>query len=438
MGICGGLIGFKKGQTANGKRQTANGKRQTANGKRQTANGKRQTANGKWQKESLRRQTAKVKDGVMAEFETEIEDKGSRWQISLLLDGEPVSGMGVEKRQMYVGKAVISQGGIAGVWTAEAHRKKGYASRVMWDGVAWMEKQNYDMSILFGITDFYHRYGYAPVFAEQAVTIDTARLQTLKATYRSGKLKTSEVGAMRRVYGKYNGGRSGMAFRGPKWTPWWRMPRMGEGTTRRRGQVIVIRDQKDRLKGFVVFDAQAGRLMVSEVCGVDRDALVTLGAVIGRRAKREGAGQVRCCLPLDDPFLDVCMALGYSCSASYPFNGGAMGRIISLESLMQKMTGVFFDRMIASGLGWTGDVILKTDIGTVGLHIGRSSVSLTEPVKRPQVYISQMALSQLAMGYRTAEDVAHDQGVSISKRMLPVMNALFPKGNPYMWWSDRF
>lgn len=374
----------------------------------------------------------------MAVFETVVKDEGSRWQMALQLDGVAVSGMGMMKKEMYVGSAVVKQAGIAGVWTDEAHRKKGYASRVMWEGIAWMEKQNYDMSILFGIADFYHRYGYAPVFAEQAVTIDTARLQTLKKTYYSGKMKASEVGAMRRVYGKYNGGRSGMAARGAKWTPWWRMPRMGDGTTRRRGQVVVIRDQKDRLKGFVVFDAQAGRLVVSEVCGVDRAALVTIGAVIGRRAKREGAEQVRFCLPLDDPFLDVCQALGYACSASYPFNGGAMGRIISLEPLMQKMTGVFFNRIMASGLEWTGDVVLKTDIGTVGLHIGRTSVSLVDPLTRPQVYISQMALSQLVMGYRTVDDVAHDLGVSISKRLLPVMDVLFPKGNPYMWWSDRF
>lgn len=374
----------------------------------------------------------------MAVFETVVKDEGSRWQMELQLDGVAVSGMGMMKKEMYVGSVVVKQAGIAGVWTDEAHRKKGYASRVMWEGVAWMEKQNYDMSILFGIADFYHRYGYAPVFAEQAVTIDTVRLQTLKKTYRSGKMNTSEVGAMRRVYGKYNGGRSGMAARGAKWTPWWRMPRMGEGTTRRRGQVVVIRDEKDRLKGFVVFDAQSGRLVVSEVCGVDREALATIGAVIGRRAKREGAEQVRFCLPLDDPFLDVCQALGYSCSASYPFNGGAMGRIISLEPLMQKMTGVFFNRILASGLDWTGDVVLKTDIGTVGLHIERTGVSLVEQMGRPQVYISQMALSQLVMGYRTVDDVAHDPGVSISKRLLSVMDVLFPKGNPYMWWSDRF
>lgn len=374
----------------------------------------------------------------MAELETVIRDEGSRWQIELQLDGEAVSGMGIMKKEMQVGSAVVRQGGIAGVWTAEAHRKKGYASKVMWAGVDWMEKQNYEMSILFGIADFYHRYGYAPVFAEQAVTVDTTQLQRLKATYRVNKIKASDTKAMRRVYRTYNAGRSGMDARGAKWAPWWRMPRMGEGTTRRRGQALVVRDAKDRVKGFVVFDAQAGRLLVSEVCGIDRAALISIGAEIGRRAKREGAESVRFCLPLDDPFLDVCMSLGYSCSASYPFNSGAMGRIISLTPLFNKMTGLFFDRVMASGLDWSGDVVMKTDIGSVGLHVGRTRVVIQEKTGRPQISISQMALSQLVMGYRSVEDVAQDDGVSIPKRMVSVLDVLFPKGNPYMWWSDRF
>lgn len=374
----------------------------------------------------------------MATFETVIEDKGVRWQIELRLDGEAVSGMAIVKKQMQVGSAVVRQGGIAGVWTAEAHRKKGYASRVMWEGVSWMEKQKYEMSILFGIADFYHRYGYGVAFAEQAMTMDTVRLLELEGVYHTRKMKVSDLDAVKRVYRKYNAERTGMDARREDWVPMWRMPRMGEGTTRRAGQVCVVCDDKDRIKGFVVFDAQAGRLSVSEVCGVDRDALVTIGSVIGRHAKREGTEQVRFSVPMDDPFLQVCKPLGYSGSVSYPFNSGSMGRIICLESLMQKLTGVFFNRVMASGLDWFGDVVLKTDIGTVGLHVGRTGVSIQKKTGRPQVYISQMALSQMVMGYRGVYDVVHDVGVSIPKRLLPVMDVLFPMGNPYMWWSDRF
>ncbi|MDA0711459.1 MAG: GNAT family N-acetyltransferase [bacterium] len=372
------------------------------------------------------------------QFAFRVEDLAARWKITLFLNGVAVSGMAIVKKQMQIGSAVVRQGGVAGVWTDEAHRKKGYASRVMWEGVSWMEKQNYDMSILFGISDFYHRYGYAPAFAEQSMTVSSARLQTLGAPYGSRKLKTADLPALKRVYRQYNAGRSGMDARREIWTPTWRMPRMGEGTTRRNGQVTVISDPANRMKGFVVWDAQMGRLVVSEVCGVDRSALETIGSVIGRRAKREGADDVRFCLPQDDPFLDFCRSFGYSSSANYPYNSGSMGRIVCLASLMKKMEDVFSDRIRMSPVSWSGDLVIKTDIGTVGLQVGVNGVCVTPEPGRPQIQISQMALTQLVMGYRAVADLAHDSEVSIPRRLWPILDALFPKGNPYMWWTDRF
>jgi len=301
-----------------------------------------------------------------------------------------------------------------------------------------MARQNYEMSILFGIADFYHRYGYSPAFSEQSVTCEAAQLRRLSSAYVTRKMKVSDLKAIRRLYGKHNAERCGMDARLKGWVPAWRMPRIGEGTTRRPGQVLVVCDGGDRVKGFVVFDAQAGRLVVSEVCGTDRLALVAIGSAIGSRARRASAEHVRFCLPSDDPLLDILVPLGYTASVRYPFKGGSMGRIISLQPLFQKMTGVFSGRLMTSRLDWAGELVLKTDIGTVGLHIGKKDVSVNDRHGRPQILIPQMALSQLIMGYRTVDEVAHDSGVTIPKRLLAVLRVLFPKGNPYMWWSDRF
>jgi predicted acetyltransferase len=49
-----------------------------------------------------------------------------------------------------------------------------------------------------------------------------------------------------------------------------------------------------------------------------------------------------------------------------------------------------------------------------------------------------MALTQLVMGYRSVSDVALDPDVTVPARALLALDALFPKGHPYMWWSDRF
>ncbi|MDE2697520.1 MAG: hypothetical protein OXI23_01495, partial [Gemmatimonadota bacterium] len=60
----------------------------------------------------------------MAALRTAIEDRKSRWQISLLLDEQAVSGLGVVKKHMQIDSAVVKMGGIAGVWTDSNHRRK--------------------------------------------------------------------------------------------------------------------------------------------------------------------------------------------------------------------------------------------------------------------------------------------------------------------------
>jgi hypothetical protein len=38
------------------------------------------------------------------------------------------------------------------------------------------------------------------------------------------------------------------------------------------------------------------------------------------------------------------------------------------------------------------------------------------------------------MGYQSVDET----GVRVPRAALPVLEGLFPKGHPYMWWPDRF
>ena len=374
----------------------------------------------------------------MAELKTVIDDRGSRWQISLMLGDEAVSGLGVVKKQMQIGSAVVRMGGIAGVWTDENHRYKGYASQSMWKSVALMERKNYDMSVLFGIADFYHRFGYAVAFAHQSMGVKTEQLASLGGTLKARAGRKADYEAMRRLYRPYNAGRSGMAAHKKRWNPRWYMPRLGEDAVRRDGKVLVVCDAQDKICGYAVYDTQVGRTGVTEVCGKNSQALASVGVAIARRAKRAGSDTVHFYIPSDDPFVSLCVPLGCMCSVNYPFNSGAMARIICLNRLIKKLLPVFQKRWVDSGLDWAGEFAIETDIGRAGLVISKRNITLADVGGRAQVLMSQMVLTQLIMGYRSVADVVFDEGVKIPKRLLSVMGALFPKGNPYMWWSDRF
>src|SRR5688500_988060 len=89
-------------------------------------------------------------------------DSGRSTKHELMVGGEAVSHLWVQHLRMRVGSAVVRMGGIAGVGTERAHRMKGLSRRVMENSTRWMEAEGFDCATLFGIRDFYDKFGYAP------------------------------------------------------------------------------------------------------------------------------------------------------------------------------------------------------------------------------------------------------------------------------------
>ena len=73
---------------------------------------------------------------------------------ALTIDGVRVSGLHLWRQPMRIGSCEVLMSGIGGVHTHPEHRKRGYASVVMSESIAWMREHAYDVSMLFGIANF--------------------------------------------------------------------------------------------------------------------------------------------------------------------------------------------------------------------------------------------------------------------------------------------
>ncbi len=71
------------------------------------------------------------------------------------LDGQMVTHWGVWDYQMRIGKARLRCGGIGAVATSGPHRKQGLMDKTARQGLARMREGGYDISLLFGIGDFF-------------------------------------------------------------------------------------------------------------------------------------------------------------------------------------------------------------------------------------------------------------------------------------------
>src|SRR3954469_12901323 len=90
-------------------------------------------------------------------------------ELVLELDGQKASRVVIVPMLMRLGAAVVRMDGIGGVETEEEHRNRGYSRRVMETAVEMMRAGDAALSTLFGIEDFYHKFGYATTGAEWTV-----------------------------------------------------------------------------------------------------------------------------------------------------------------------------------------------------------------------------------------------------------------------------
>ncbi len=96
-----------------------------------------------------------------------LKESESNWKITLSTDEEPnISSLWLGEYQMKYGASLLRMGGIGGVGTGEAYRHQGFARRIMDESKAWMSNQDFDVAMLFGIRNFYHKFGYATVLPE--------------------------------------------------------------------------------------------------------------------------------------------------------------------------------------------------------------------------------------------------------------------------------
>ncbi|GAH73251.1 unnamed protein product, partial [marine sediment metagenome] len=126
------------------------------------------------------------------------------FMIERRLHGEPIARAIIADRQMRIGCAHVRMGGIGGVWTKPEHRKQGHMRAVMDRAVEFMREEGFDLSLLFGITDFYPRWGYATMIPDQRLTIATENALRAASDLKVRAYRRGEMPKLDRIYNSLN------------------------------------------------------------------------------------------------------------------------------------------------------------------------------------------------------------------------------------------
>ena len=155
-----------------------------------------------------------------------------------------------------------------------------------------------------------------------------------------------------------------------------------------------------------------------------------LGA-LGAEARKRRAEWLELELPPDAALLSILRTVGYTQETVYSHNQGGMGRIVNLSGLAAAIAAAVRGRAQSwEGNDELGRVVFVCDSERAEIDIGTGRV-LT-------ISLPQQNLLQLFMGYRSIAELRLEYPACVADYDVAVVDALFPRGYPYMWNLDHF
>ena len=347
----------------------------------------------------------------------------------LEVDGKIVASVRIQDLQMKFGESVLRVGGIADVGTDPEHRRKGYAARVMKDSVKHMAKEGFDISVLFGISDYYDRFGYISSLPSTSISIGVADALKAPRKIRGRAFKASDMPAVKRLYQQTGSLIWGNAVRNrPEWEH--RSSRFEGARVFTMGKSIVaysILDASDSNCSILEFGAQEDIEILGSLL---RDAAET--------ADRNRAGKIGIHAPADLPLLTAFTDYGLNISTTFPRNGGGMARITNLQSAVHKMLPQWSNHLTEAKARPPGPFAIKTDLGNVAISVKGRRLIPGEGRPRLSLALPQKRLMQLMLGYQPPEFILAKDDVKCSRDLAETIIALFPRRYAYIWPHDHF
>jgi predicted acetyltransferase len=132
----------------------------------------------------------------------------------LLVDGEIASCLTIVEAPLWIGRAAVRVGGIAGVATALDHRRKGFAARLLADTLPALREMGCAFSALFPFSyDYYRKLGWECVGSQAVARIDRSVLPPFAEARFARARQSSDRRPIAQLYRQSTERRSGRWIR---------------------------------------------------------------------------------------------------------------------------------------------------------------------------------------------------------------------------------
>ncbi|MBN2583833.1 MAG: GNAT family N-acetyltransferase [Planctomycetes bacterium] len=353
-------------------------------------------------------------------------------RIELRLDGQAASWADLPYYRMRLGRATLTVGGVAGVGTRPEHRMKGYSRRVLKRSMEVMTEDGLDVSMLFGIPGYYHRFGYRSALSDYTVALSGRMLLGETLRLKARRLPPREHATVLPLYRRTMADLPVAFERSRRWERF------------RHGSVYYVKPHVvgfyagKRLVGYMVLDDVPDTVRVSELATAAPEHLPSLLAYVGRQCRRKVVESAQFYLPPGHPASVAAAERGATFTRHTCDNRGGMMRVLNLEGMLRALQPELAARWSASALGAANalELTLQTDIGAATVSL--SAAKPSRPTLHGRLRIPQDRLMQLAVGHVGARAIAQWPQIHVPARLAAPLAVLLPERPVFILRTDQF
>jgi hypothetical protein len=284
------------------------------------------------------------------------------------------------------------------------------------------------VSLLFGIPDFYHRFGYATALVNSVVRIPTRQAERARARLAARAIAEQDIPLLQAMYEQDCRGRSGPLARQP--ATWSRMLRGWAWHDAPQHCAVYALD--GTLRGYAFWRPDRRRCHVDELLAADLEALESLLAVLAQEAVARRVEYIHFRVPADHPVALLARRLGGTVETRLPYNSDGMLRVLDLQAVLDALAPALGARLASAHGPSAVRLVARTPEGDAAVDIGGPGgetllCTTTLPVA-----------GQLFMGFRAPAEAAAAGDLTADPVALPLLQTLFPAGYPYCWSFDQF
>jgi len=362
--------------------------------------------------------TAYVTEGYIAESTYD-------WHASRIgiVDDEVATHFGVWDFGMRIGRSVVRVAGIGAVATLKNHRGKGLMAETAAACVDDLGAEGYDLSLLFGIPNFYHRFGYVVASSDTKVVLQTREIAASVSPVEYA-LYDGPVVDLADLYNAENEGVTGTYVR-----PTYRR-------NRRQNRYSVY-----RFDGGYVVGGREGEAFVVADCAADPAAVVE---VARQRAIAEICAEIEFgYVPPRSRTGEYLQTLTHRSVSDRHQTGGPMLKVINLQSTLEKLAPELTARIAASPMhGYSGTLAIYGEgvgfvLGISGGEVGDVTAAGPGATANGTI-VAGNALGRLLIGDGDPARICRQSAIDVSGDAIHLLPILFPDQEPSTILWDRF